>query len=235
MQPETGLQAPPGTTDIAVIGGGPAGLMAAEVAAAAGCRVVVLDRMPSLARKFLMAGRGGLNLTHSEELERFLDRYGTARDWLEPMVRAFPPAALVAWVEGLGQPTFVGSSGRVFPQALKASPLLRAWGARLEALGVTVRPRFRGLVTLRRHGDSAFCSALTYCQEMHYLIFVPDFDAADLAPDRRMLLTTKTGLPDLSAMSRSCSSITLRAGASPSRPPRISLGTLRLDRREPFS
>ena len=141
MQPETGLEAPPGTTDIAVIGGGPAGLMAAEVAAAAGCRVVVLDRMPSLARKFLMAGRGGLNLTHSEELERFLDRYGTARDWLEPMVRAFPPAALVAWVEGLGQPTFVGSSGRVFPQALKASPLLRAWGARLAALGVTVRPR----------------------------------------------------------------------------------------------
>jgi len=108
-----------------VIGGGPAGLMAAEVAVAAGCRVVVLDRMPSLARKFLMAGRGGLNLTHSEELERFLDRYGTARDWLEPMVRAFPPAALVAWVEGLGQPTFVGSSGRVFPQALKASP--QAW------------------------------------------------------------------------------------------------------------
>jgi uncharacterized flavoprotein (TIGR03862 family) len=141
MQPETGLEAPPGTTDIAVIGGGPAGLMAAEVAAAAGCRVVVLDRMPSLARKFLMAGRGGLNLTHSEELERFLDRYGTARDWLEPMVRAFPPAALVAWAEGLEQPTFVGSSGRMFPQALKASPLLRAWGARLAALGVTVRPR----------------------------------------------------------------------------------------------
>ena len=140
-QPETGLEAPPGTTDIAVIGGGPAGLMAAEVAAAAGCRVVVLDRMPSLARKFLMAGRGGLNLTHSEELERFLDHYGTARDWLKPMVRVFPPAALVAWVEGLGQPTFVGSSGRVFPQALKASPLLRAWGARLAALGVTVRPR----------------------------------------------------------------------------------------------
>ena len=141
MQPETGLEAPRGTIDIAVIGGGPAGLMAAEVAAAAGCRVVVLDRMPSLARKFLMAGRGGLNLTHSEELERFLDRYGTARDWLEPMVRAFPPATLVAWVEGLGQPAFVGSSGRVFPQALKASPLLRAWGARLAALGVTVRPR----------------------------------------------------------------------------------------------
>jgi hypothetical protein len=175
-----------------------------------------------------------VNLTHSEELERFLDRYGTAHDWLEPMVRAFPPAALVAWVEGLGQPTFVGSSGRVFPQALKASPLLRAWGARLEALGVTVRPRFRGLVTLRRHGDSAFCSALTYCQGDALSHFCT-FDAADLAPDRRMLLTTKTGLPDLSAMSRSCSSITLRAGASPSRPPRISLGTLRLDRREPSS
>src|SRR5215813_4345452 len=131
----------PSRSRVAVIGGGPAGLMAAEVLATGGASVVVLDRMPSLARKFLMAGRGGLNLTHSEELERFLDRYGTARDWLEPMVRAFPPAALVAWVEGLGQPTFVGSSGRVFPQALKASPLLRAWGARLVALGVTVRPR----------------------------------------------------------------------------------------------
>ena len=99
--------------------------------------------MPSPARKLLIAGRGGLNLTHSEPLERFLDRYGAARGALEPVIRAFPPEALVAWCEGLGQPTFVGSSGRVFPRAMKASPLLRAWLARLAALGVTLRTRHR--------------------------------------------------------------------------------------------
>ncbi|WP_439816243.1 NAD(P)/FAD-dependent oxidoreductase [Zavarzinia sp. CC-PAN008] len=127
--------------DLAVIGGGPAGLMAAEVAALAGRRVVVLERMPSLARRLLMAGRGGLNLTHSEDFAAFLARYGGAADWLEPVLRAFPPAALVAWAEGLGQTTFVGSSGRVFPHAMKASPLLRAWIARLDGLGVDVRTR----------------------------------------------------------------------------------------------
>ncbi len=120
----------------AVIGGGPAGLMAAEVLSAAGVQVDVYDRMPSLGRKFLMAGRGGLNLTHSEGLETFLGRYGEAADRLEPILRAFTPADLVRWAEDLGQPTFVGSSGRVFPKALKASPLLRAWLARLQAQGV---------------------------------------------------------------------------------------------------
>jgi uncharacterized flavoprotein (TIGR03862 family) len=88
-----------------------------------------------------MAGRGGLNLTHSEPLDRLLDRYGTARDWLEPAIRAFPPAALMAWCEALGQPIFTGSSGRIFPQAMKASPLLRAWLARLAGLNVTFRLR----------------------------------------------------------------------------------------------
>lgn len=125
----------------AVIGGGPAGLMAAEVLATAGVAVTVFDRMPSVGRKFLMAGRGGLNLTHSEPLDRFLTRYGTARDWLEPAIRAFPPEALVAWCEGLGQPVFTGTSGRIFPKAMKASPLLRAWLARLASLGVTFRLR----------------------------------------------------------------------------------------------
>ena len=123
--------------DFAVVGGGPAGLMAAETASAQRLRVAVFDRMPSLARKFLMAGRGGLNLTHSEPLELFLSRYGEARSRLEPAVRALPPAAIRAWAEGLGQPTFEGAGGRVFPTALKASPLLRAWLRRLERQGVS--------------------------------------------------------------------------------------------------
>ena len=120
----------------AIIGGGPAGLMAAEILAAASLSVTVYDRMPSLARKFLMAGRGGLNLTHSEPLDTLLTRYGTASEQLEPFIRAFPPAALRGWCEGLGQKTFVGTSGRVFPVGLKASPLLRAWLKRLNALNV---------------------------------------------------------------------------------------------------
>jgi len=128
---------------VAVIGAGPAGLMAAEVLAKGGAAVTVLDHMPSPARKLLIAGRGGLNLTHSEPLDRFLDRYGAARAALEPALRRFPPAALVAWAEGLGQETFVGSSGRIFPRAMKASPLLRAWLARLDSLGVALRSRHR--------------------------------------------------------------------------------------------
>jgi uncharacterized flavoprotein (TIGR03862 family) len=128
-------------TFVAVIGGGPAGLMAAETLAPAGARVAVYEGMPSFGRKFLMAGRGGLNLTHSEALERFLGRYGAAAARLAPLIEAFPPAALVAWAEGLGQPTFVGSSGRVFPRAMKASPLLRAWLRRLTASGVELVTR----------------------------------------------------------------------------------------------
>nr|WP_240756875.1 TIGR03862 family flavoprotein [Roseicella aquatilis] len=130
---------------VAVIGAGPAGLMAAEVAAQGGAAVTVLDRMPSPARKLLIAGRGGLNLTHSEPLPDFLGRYGAARSRLAPSIEAFPPAALIAWAEGLGQETFVGTSGRVFPRAMKASPLLRAWLARLAGLGVALRPRHRWL------------------------------------------------------------------------------------------
>jgi hypothetical protein len=135
------LQPPIETPDVAVIGGGPAGLIAAEVTSAAGLAVTVYEHMPSFGRKLLMAGRGGLNLTHSEPFEPFVARYGAAAGRLRPYLEAFPPAALVAWAEGLGQETFVGSSGRVFPKTLKASPLLRAWLARLERQGVTLVAR----------------------------------------------------------------------------------------------
>src|SRR5436190_22965397 len=110
-------------TQVAIIGAGPAGLMAAEVLARAGAGVTVYEAMPSAGRKFLMAGRGGLNLTHSEALPGFLARYGTATPHLAAVIEAFSPDNLRAWSEALGQPTFVGSSGRVFPQAFKASPL----------------------------------------------------------------------------------------------------------------
>jgi predicted flavoprotein YhiN len=111
-------------------------LMAAETIAAAGLPVTVYERKPNPGRKFLLAGRGGLNLTHSEDIESFIARYGSAAKRLRPAIEKFPPSALRAWCEGLGQPTFVGSSGRVFPKSFKASPLLRVWRARLEKLGV---------------------------------------------------------------------------------------------------
>jgi uncharacterized flavoprotein (TIGR03862 family) len=127
--------------DVAVIGAGPAGLMAAERLAQGGARVTIYERMPSAGRKLLMAGRGGLNLTHSEGLESFLARYGEAAPWLREIVLAFPPQALRAWCEALGQETFVGSSGRVFPRAMKASPLLRAWLRRLDTQDVRLMLR----------------------------------------------------------------------------------------------
>ncbi|MFM1815537.1 MAG: putative signal peptide, flavoprotein [Pseudomonadota bacterium] len=128
----------------AIIGGGPAGLMAAEaLAAVPALRVTVYEGMPTLGRKFLMAGRGGLNLTHSEAFGAFMARYGAAETFLQPLIETFPPAALRTWAEELGQPTFIGSSGRVFPEAMKASGLLRAWLRRLFAAGVAFETRHR--------------------------------------------------------------------------------------------
>jgi uncharacterized flavoprotein (TIGR03862 family) len=128
---------------IAIIGAGAAGLFAAEQLAQAGCRVTIYDQMPSPARKFLLAGRGGLNLTHSEPLEQFLTRYGAAEAWLAPIIHAFPPEALRTWCDDLGEETFIGSSGRIFPKSMKAAPLLRAWLRRLESLGVMLHTRHR--------------------------------------------------------------------------------------------
>jgi uncharacterized flavoprotein (TIGR03862 family) len=128
---------------VAVVGGGPAGLMAAEAAAKAGATVHVFDAMPSMGRKFLMAGKSGLNLTHAEPAKPFLDRYGLARKRLEPIIAAFGPGDLRAWVHDLGVETFVGSSGRVFPVDFKAAPLLRTWLRRLRGAGVLFHARHR--------------------------------------------------------------------------------------------
>jgi uncharacterized flavoprotein (TIGR03862 family) len=128
-----------------VIGAGPAGLMAAEVLASAGVAVDVYDAMPSAGRKFLMAGKSGLNLTHAEASETFVARYGARRDWVSAWLKDFGPLALRDWAQGLGVDTFVGSSGRVFPKDMKAAPLLRAWLHRLRAAGVRFHMRHRWL------------------------------------------------------------------------------------------
>ncbi|PVB59446.1 TIGR03862 family flavoprotein [Labrenzia sp. 011] len=129
--------------DVLIIGAGPSGLFAADRLAAEGLAVTIVDRMPSPARKFLMAGRGGLNLTHSEGLAAFVGRYRQAEAFLSPLIGDFPPEALADWCHGLGEETFTGSSGRVFPASMKASPLLRAWLRRLEKNGVKLLTRHR--------------------------------------------------------------------------------------------
>ncbi|NTW41925.1 MAG: TIGR03862 family flavoprotein, partial [Cellulomonadaceae bacterium] len=128
---------------VTVVGGGPAGLIAAETLATAGATVTVYDRMPSPARKLLLAGHGGLNITHSEGRDRMLGRYGDSAGRLAPMLAEFGPDDLREWCAGLGEPTFVGSSGRVFPQAFRATPLVRAWLVRLAELGVRIERRQR--------------------------------------------------------------------------------------------
>ncbi|WP_439626343.1 TIGR03862 family flavoprotein [Shinella sp.] len=128
---------------IGIVGGGPAGLMAAEMLSARGHAVTVLEAMPTIGRKFLLAGKSGLNLTHSEAYARFVTRFGAANERLRAALDAFTPEDLRAWALGLGTETFVGTSGRVFPTVMKASPLLRAWRARLEQQGVDIRVRHR--------------------------------------------------------------------------------------------
>ncbi len=128
-------------SDIAIIGAGPAGLIAAERLSAAGHAVTIFERMPTPGRRFLMAGVGGLNVTHSEAFDAFMARYRQAADPLRPALEAFGPQEMRAWADGLGADTFTGSSGRVFPKVMKASPLLRAWLARLEEQGVVLETR----------------------------------------------------------------------------------------------
>jgi len=137
--------AKPITPNIAIIGGGPAGLMAAEVLSQAGVRVDLYDGMPSVGRKFLLAGVGGMNITHSEAFPAFLSRYAERAPNLAPLLRAFGADQLCAWIHGLGIDTFVGSSGRVFPTDMKAAPLLRAWLKRLRDAGVMIHTRHRWL------------------------------------------------------------------------------------------
>lgn len=127
--------------EIAIIGGGPSGLMAADILSDAGCAVTIYERKPSFGRKFLMAGRGGLNITHSEKLDQFVSRYNEAANILKPIIDNFTPQNMRDWCMALGEETFIGSSGRVFPKSFKASPLLRAWLARLEKQNVTFKTR----------------------------------------------------------------------------------------------
>ncbi|MGQ0596989.1 NAD(P)/FAD-dependent oxidoreductase [Aquabacterium sp.] len=130
---------------VAIVGGGPAGLMAAEVLSQQGVSVDLFDAMPSVGRKFLLAGRGGLNLTHSEPLATFMTRFGSRQTELAPLIDQFTPDDLRAWAQGLGIETFVGTSGRVFPTDMKAAPLLRAWLHRLRQAGVRFHMRHRWL------------------------------------------------------------------------------------------
>ena len=149
---------------ISIVGAGPAGLAAAEILSDAGCAVTLHERMLTPGRKLLMAGRGGLNLTHAEPLDEFLARYAGSESWLKPAIEAFPPDALRRWAEGLGQELFVGSSGRIFPKAMKASGLLRAWLMRLQSRGVELRTGAQwtgwdGADTLRMADGSAIEAA----------------------------------------------------------------------------
>ena len=142
------------TLSVAIIGAGPAGLMAAEVLLQSGVRVDLYDAMPSAGRKFLVAGKGGLNLTHSEPFDQFLTRYGDRRAQFEPLLRTFGPADLRLWAAGLGIETFVGTSGRVFPVGMKSTPLLRLWLARLRSSGATFHFRHKWTGW---HPDSTLC------------------------------------------------------------------------------
>lgn len=135
--------APP--ADFAIIGGGPAGLMAADYLSRHGQKVTLYERMPTVGRKFLMAGKSGLNLTHNENFERFITRYGDRLPFLKPMIDGFTPTDLRRWADDLGAETYAGTSGKIFPKVMKASPLLRAWISKLQEQGVVIKTRHQWL------------------------------------------------------------------------------------------
>ena len=173
-----------------VIGAGPAGLMAAEAMAGAGLPVTVAEAKASAARKLLMAGKSGLNLTRAEPLQKFVTAYGDRAGDLRPMLAAFGPDEVRGWAEGLGQPLFAGSTGRVFPRAMKASPLLRAWLARLGARGVTIRTRWRwrgwdgGAVVFETPEGVRRLSPAVLIQQPHEVL-VPRMAEIRMHPDDR--------------------------------------------------
>ncbi|WP_374833300.1 TIGR03862 family flavoprotein [Paenochrobactrum pullorum] len=139
------LKSAPQIADFAIIGGGPAGLMAADYLSRHGQSVTLYERMPTVGRKFLMAGKSGLNLTHNEDFERFITRYGDRLPLLKPIIDAFTPSDLRQWADDLGAETYVGTSGKIFPKVMKASPLLRAWLNRLQEQGVVIKNRHQWL------------------------------------------------------------------------------------------
>jgi uncharacterized flavoprotein (TIGR03862 family) len=164
----TPMQAKSHVIEVAIVGAGPAGLMAAEVLSGLGHEVHMMDAMPSVGRKFLLAGRGGLNLTHAEDFEKFVKRFGAANPYLMAPLTAWGPDAICQWAQGLGVDTFVGTSGRVFPKEMKAAPLLRAWLKRLRhpTSGVPVqlhmRHRLSGIEALAQGHDSQASVALSF-------------------------------------------------------------------------
>jgi hypothetical protein len=145
------------SSQVVIVGAGPAGLMAAERIADAGYQVHVYDAMPSAGRKFLLAGIGGMNITHSESFDAFIQRYYEQANWLLPMIKAFDANALIEWIHDLGIETFIGSSGRVFPKEMKAAPLLRKWLQRLRESGVTFHMRHR-LTSMEQHENKTLLS-----------------------------------------------------------------------------
>ena len=129
--------------DVLIVGAGPAGLMAAEVLASRGRKVTLVDSKPSFGRKFLMAGKSGLNITNDQELSKFISRFGNDQKKLEPMLTSFGPEKVKKWAQALGQEIFIGSTGRVFPTTMKASPLLRLWLKRLLSLDVEFKMNYK--------------------------------------------------------------------------------------------
>ena len=185
--------ATPWRCDAVIIGGGPAGLMAAEVLAQAGVAVHLFDAMPSVGRKFLLAGKGGLNLTHSEPHASFATRFGERQPQIEPLIQAFGGPEIRAWAQALGVDTFVGSSGRVFPADMKAAPLLRAWLQRLRGLGVQFHMRHRWLGWQEQSQEAQASEASPASQDQHAEPHTPQAQQVSGGPSRALRFAAPSG------------------------------------------